>query len=164
MVKELKSIADHTNNSSISTLVGDLLVKLTNAQDILTEKPVDLERLKQINKQSGLDEISGKVVQVSSQVQDIATSEWQDSQLDEKILRTRLTGLQTQLNIHISSLNEYEIQKAKYGGIDVPPRLSTAIEDLNKEISQREEQIKHVRSQLVALHRPQVSEKASSEF
>lgn len=150
LLKELKIIADQTNNSSISTLAEDLLVKLTNAQNVLAEKPVDLEQLKQINKQSAIADISGEIIQASSQ--DIAISEWQNSQLDEKLLQTRLTGLQTQLNIYTSQLNGLEIEKAKYGGIGVPPRLLTAIEDITKEISQKEEQTKHVRSELAALY------------
>src|SRR5215208_5337912 len=50
--KVLKTIADRTNKPVISRLVGDLSVELSRAQDILSEKPVDLERLKQINKES----------------------------------------------------------------------------------------------------------------
>jgi hypothetical protein len=46
----------------------------------------------------------------------------------------------------------YEIEKAKYGGIGAPPRLLTAIQDIKKEISGKEEETKQVRSELVAIH------------
>lgn len=82
---------------------------------------------------------------------DTNDTETLDTSIEEKILRTRLEGLQTQLNILVSQLNDLEIQKTKYG-LDAPPRLSREIEDVHKEMKEKENEIRQIRFQLAELH------------
>jgi O-acetyl-ADP-ribose deacetylase (regulator of RNase III) len=148
LIMELKHFTDSPNNTEISKMIENLLYKLKNTQNILSEKPEDLKRLKEINRNSEINEIGNKVVQVT----DTITSSWDHSKADETILHTKITGLQTVINALISQLNQLEIEKASYGGIGVPPRLSKAIEDLRRDIEEKENQLKLVRTQLATLH------------
>jgi hypothetical protein len=93
--------------------------------------------------------ISRSLVQLSAEAHE--ATKWDDRQLEAEVLRTKRAGLLTQQNIKISQLNKFEIEKAKYGGIGVPPRLDTAIEDLNSEVEKLEARLKDVGLQLAAL-------------
>lgn len=73
--------------------------------------------------------------------------QFEDRQLEGKLLRTKLSGLYTTLNIKQAQLNNYQIEEAKYGGIMVPPRLTMAISDLISEMGALEKQIQDVRVQ-----------------
>lgn len=152
LMAELKVVVDNMGMSSLSERIVELQTELTQAQNILAEESTSLERLEQIHDHSEISEISKKVISVSSQVGDTVVAGWVDSNIHSEVLQTKLGGLQTQLNIQISNLNRFEIEKAKYGGIGIPPRLETAIEDLKKEISETEIRIKEIRTQLIALH------------
>src|SRR5262249_49935625 len=94
-------------------------------------------------------EISQQVISTSLDTQDIIV--WTDKQLEAEVLRTKLNGLFTQLNIQTSHLNRFQIEKAKYGGELVPPRLEIGIEDMNKEIKGTEILIREARTQLAQL-------------
>jgi O-acetyl-ADP-ribose deacetylase (regulator of RNase III) len=150
LVAELKGIVDHMNKPSLSKRIIELQTELTSAQSIFAEKQTSLEHLENIYDQSGIGEISKQIISMSSEVQ--TTTTWEDKELETEVLRTKLNGLLTQLNIQISHLNRFEIEKAKYGTIDVPPRLETAIEEMKREISETEARIGEVRAQLVSLH------------
>jgi O-acetyl-ADP-ribose deacetylase (regulator of RNase III) len=152
LLSELKQIADRAGNATVLNHIKSLEAEIKNANIVLSERTVDLARLEELTDNSQIGEIGRKVVNVSSSVREAATDAWIDSKLDEKILRTKLSGLQTQLNIKISNLNEYQIEEAKYGGIMVPPRLKTAILDLQEQISQIESDVSKVRTDLVKVH------------
>ena len=76
---------------------------------------------------------------------DKEVEQFEDRQLEGKLLRTKLSGLYTTLNIKQAQLNNYQIEEAKYGGIMVPPRLTIAISDLITEMGILEKQIEDVR-------------------
>ena len=149
LVSELAKIVSQINKPSLSKRVADLQAELEHAQGILAEKAENLERLEEIQDQSKMTEISRQAIIVSSDAQDATV--WADKQLEAEVLRTKLVGLLTQLNIQTSHLNRFQIEKAKYGGQLVPPRLEIAIEDMNKEIAETEARIKEARTQLTQL-------------
>ncbi len=66
-------------------------------------------------------------------------------QLELKLLRTKLSGLYTILNIKQALLNKHQIEEAKYGGQMIPPRLTYAIDDLKTEMDEIEKQTKLIR-------------------
>jgi O-acetyl-ADP-ribose deacetylase (regulator of RNase III) len=150
LVAELKGIVDNMNKPSLSKRIAELETELTYAQSIFAEKQTSLEHLEQIYDKSGMGEVSKEIISMSSEVQNTAV--WADKQLESEVLRTKSIGLLTQLNIQTSHLNRFEIEKAKYGGIGVPPRLETAIQEMKKEISETEARIGEVRARLVSLH------------
>ena len=47
--------------------------------------------------------------------------------------------------------NQYEIERAKYGEVGIPPRLEHAIDDVKKEIDRLETEIGEARRRLAAL-------------
>ena len=149
LVTELHQVVGRINAPLLSERVADLQTALEQAQDTLAEQPGSLERLEQIQGQSDMIELSRQVVQTSSEAQESA--DWEDKQLEAKVLQTKFQGLQAILNIQTANLNRLLIDKAKYGGIGVPPRLEHAIEDVNKEIEKTETQVREIRMQLVAL-------------
>ncbi|MDF0682607.1 MAG: macro domain-containing protein, partial [Candidatus Nitrosocosmicus sp.] len=150
MMKNWKDIADRTNNPTISKLAEDLSVKLNDAHETLTETP-NIESVRQINKESELNEITGMIIDISTKIQDTTAAQSEDSSLDVKILKTKLTGLQTQLNYYISELNRSEIQLAKFGKVNEPSILLNTIDDLRKVISEKEIQVTDTKSQLEKL-------------
>ena len=79
----------------------------------------------------------------------IKTQSSVDSQLET--IRVKLQSLQALLDIQVSNLNQLQIDKAKYGGIGVPPRVEHAIQDINGEIEQTETQMRKYRMQLAKL-------------
>jgi O-acetyl-ADP-ribose deacetylase (regulator of RNase III) len=149
LVTELGHIVNGMDVPLLSKRVADLQAALKQTQRALAEQPGTLERLDEIQDRSGVTEISQQVIQTSSEAQESAI--WEDKQLESKVLRTKLQGLQSMLNIQISNLNRLMIDKAKYGGIGVPPRLEHAIEDINKQIGETEKQIREVKMQLASL-------------
>ncbi len=149
LLSELARITGQMNKPSLSKRVVDLQAELEQAQGILGEKAGNLERLEEIQDRSKMTEISRQTIIVSSEAQ--SATVWADKQLEAEVIRTKLTGLLTQLNIQTSNLNRFQIEKAKYGGQLVPPRLESAIEDTNSEIAETEACIKEARTQLTQL-------------
>ena len=149
LLYELARIVGQMNNPSLSQRIADLQIELKQAQGILAERSESLERLEDIQYQSGMTEISKQAVMVSSEAQDATI--WTDRQLEAEVLRTTLNGLLTQLNIQVSHRNRYEIERAKYGGQLVPPRLEIAIEDLSAEIAKIETRVSETRIKLTQL-------------
>jgi len=149
LLAELERIVGSMNSPQLSKHVTELQTELRASQGVLAERPETIERLEEIQDRSDIKRLGAEVVAVSSQVQEAIT--WGDKQLEGEVLRTKLNGLLTQLNIQTSHLNRFQIEKAKYGGQLVPPRLETAIEDTNQETLEIEARISAVRKQLVAL-------------
>lgn len=82
-------------------------------------------------------------------------SSWNDKELEAEVIRTKLTGLYTQLNVNTSNLNRFQIEKAKHGGHLIPPRLETSILEAQEEIQRNEDDIRELREQLVSLNPPE---------
>lgn len=139
LLAEMERIVSRMNRPSLSKRVAELQIELKHAQGILADTPENFESLREVSKQ---------VVDLSSETQ--ASTVWSDNQLEAEVMRTKQGGLWAQLNMQTSNLNRFQIEKAKYGGVGVPPRLETAIEDTNKEISEIQSRIDEVRGKLVA--------------
>ena len=135
--------------------VEGLRTKLFHAQDVLAERPSSLEQIEQQQERSAIADVSQRIVTMTTQtqkaIQTLKVSVWGDRQLEQEVMRTKLNGLLTQLNIKSSQMNKFQIEKAKYGGIDVPPRLENAIEDLDRDIQGLEADTSKAREQLAAL-------------
>lgn len=147
LISELSSMVREMGRPDLANRIAELQDALLQAQDTLMEQPTSIERLEQIHQQSGLLRVSQEVVKASSDVLDV----WANRQVEVQVLRTKLQGLQAVLNVQFSNLNRLKIEKAKYGGIGVPPRLENAISDVEREIKETESQIVMVRRRLVAL-------------
>lgn len=152
LVSEMEKILSSMNNPQLLKRVSELKSDIHNAQNALMKSPDNLEHLEKIQDESGVTEISKQVVAVSTEAQE--TTLWEDTQLEAEVIRTKLNGLLTQLNIQTSHLNRFQIEKAKYGGQLVPPRLEIAIEDITKEIQEVEERVQETRAQLTAIVTP----------
>lgn len=132
----------------LSKKLGKLQSDLTIAQKILEEKPENLEQLEEIQKRSRITNLSKQIAEVANESEMIL---WENKKLEEKSLQTRLNGLLIQLNIKYCHLNNFEIEKAKYGAIGVPSKLKTVIEELKKDINGIEIQINKNKEKLVSL-------------
>jgi O-acetyl-ADP-ribose deacetylase (regulator of RNase III) len=137
---ELESIVKRLDAPSLSRRIAELAAELKCAQAMQTDAPENLKPLQEISK---------KVIDFSNETQTVAT--WSHTQLEAEVIRTKRDGLLTQLNIQTSHLNRFQIEKAKYGGQLVPPRLEIAIEDMEKDISKTQSQLEEVRRTLVAV-------------
>ena len=146
---DLARIVSNMDKPGLSKRIAELQADLENANAVLSEKAESFERLDQIQDESRIEEFSRQAIEASSETQ--AATKWGDKQLEAEVLRTKLTGLFTQLNIQTSNLNRFQIERAKFGGQLVPPRLETAIEDLVQDIRATEALIRDVRTQLTQL-------------
>jgi len=61
-----------------------------------------------------------------------------DNKLELALLKTKISGLLTTMNIKQAQLNQFQIEEAKYGGQMIPPRLLHTISDIKKEIEEME--------------------------
>lgn len=71
--------------------------------------------------------------------------------LELALLKTKISGLLTTMNIKQAQLNQYQIEEAKYGGQMIPPRLLHAISDVKKDMKDMQselEDLKSMRNQL----------------
>lgn len=146
---ELSRLVSAQRQPELLSKIDELRQQLEHSQRVLVQHPETLEQLVRLQDQSGVADVAKQAVEVSGQVRAVAP--WADKELDAQILRTKLTGLLTQLNIQTANLNRYQIEKAKYGGQLVPPRLETAIDDLTKEMTETESQVRETRAQLAGI-------------
>ena len=146
LLDELAKIVDQMNKPSLSKRVSELQVELFDSDKILEDSPLTLKNLEDIQVRSDIQTVSNDIVNVSSEIHEM--TDWENNKLEKSVLDTRLQGLLTQLNVQISNLNKYEIEKAKYGGQLVPPILDRSIEDVEKEIAETEEKISAVKKQI----------------
>ncbi len=157
LVTEMEKIVSTMHKPKLLERISKLKSDIHRAQNMLMESPDNLEHLEKIQDDSGVTEISKQIVDISSEAQDITT--WADKELEAEVIRTKLNGLLTQLNIQTSHLNRFQIEKAKYGGQLIPPRLEVAIDDINKEIQEIEERVQQARVQLAAIVTPDKNKK-----
>jgi len=155
LLDELRGIIEPIHRKDLLERVEGLRTELFHAQDVLAEHPSSLEQIEQQQERSAIADVSQRIVTMTTQTQKAIkkskVSVWGDRQLEEEVMRTKLNGLLTQINIKVSQMNKFQIEKAKYGGIDVPPRLENAIEDLNRDIQGLEADVSKAREQLAAL-------------
>lgn len=138
---QMRKIVDQANLPSLSQRVTNLQLELEHAQDVLSASPEDFEKL---------DELSKQAIAVSSAAH--RSMAWFDNQLEAQVLRTKRDGLHTLHNIQTKNLSRYQIEKAKYGGQLVPPRLEFAIEELEKEIADTQTQLDDLGQQMAMLN------------
>lgn len=149
LIFELERIINRMGMPALSRRVNDLRIEIQQACETLGERPDDLVHWEEIQEESQIAEISKRIVTITSDTQE--STIWTDKELEAKVLRTKLEGILTQLNIQIGHRNRFEIEKAKYGGIGVPPRLDTAIQEINQEVVTLEVQEKELRQTLAEL-------------
>lgn len=152
LLSELDTIVQRTGNATLINGLSELSSKLTSARNILKESSQTVEELEDVEVRSSIEEVSRRAVAVSSET--IESLTYDDRQLEARVVRTKLAGLLTQLNIGIAHLNKFEIERAKYGGVGVPARLEYAIEELGTENGELEGRIHEVRTQLTNLLGP----------
>jgi O-acetyl-ADP-ribose deacetylase (regulator of RNase III) len=73
---------------------------------------------------------------------------WDTRELERKLLQTKYAGCMAQLNVKVSNLNSLEIDKAKYGGVDIPSRLNFAVAELQEDIAKLEQEAHQLRHEL----------------
>ena len=155
LLDELRGFIEPIQRKDLLERVEGLRTELFHAQDVLAERPSSLEQIEQQQERSAIADVSQRIVTMTTQtqkaIQTLKVSVWGDRQLEQEVMRTKLNGLLTQLNIKSSQMNKFQIEKAKYGGIDVPPRLENAIEDLDRDIQGLEADTSKAREQLAAL-------------
>jgi O-acetyl-ADP-ribose deacetylase (regulator of RNase III) len=79
-------------------------------------------------------------------------TDWDTRELERKLLQTKYAGCMAQLNIKVSHLNGLEIEKAKYGGFNIPPRLDFAISELKDDVQKLERDAHQLRGELSGMN------------
>jgi O-acetyl-ADP-ribose deacetylase (regulator of RNase III) len=144
LIAELKTLVDQMKVPVLSTRIAELQTQLVAAQRSLAVKinPEDSSTYKTTE----MEAVSKEVVKMSTQVQEYP--DWEVKQLEATVLKTKLSGLLTQVNVQYAQRNKFVEEKAKFGTIGVPPRLENAIVDIDKEIYDTEARIVEVRKQI----------------
>jgi len=145
----LSKMAHAWGRPGLVVQVDDLHRELERAREVLSRHPESVEQVRSLQEQSGVAGLAKQAVDMTTEV--YVTTTWDDRDLEAQVLRTKLTGLLAQLNIQTSNLNRYQIERAKYGGQLVPPRLEVAIDDIDKEIVATEQQIRNTRLHLATV-------------
>lgn len=144
LLEEVKATLTQLGKNSFIEEIDTLRAKIAEAgQQFSTSKP-----------DSDAPEATAELQALTAGIAALPTKEeeaFNDRQLQLQLLRTKLSGLYTTLNIKESHLNKYRIEEAKYGGVMVPPRLSFAIADLEEEIKALETEVQEIRREQVRL-------------
>ena len=111
---------------------------------------LDVERLGDTRALHALGQVSQESIVVSDRVSEELEA-WSDRQLSMELARTRIAALATQLNTNVAVLNKFEIERAKYGGIAVPPRLDFAIDELHVTVAGLESELTSAKANLARL-------------
>jgi len=157
LLGELRRIMEPTNRMDLLSQFDRLESELSSAQRVLTEHSTTIEQIEQKQDKSSISSVSRQIVKMAANAQEAiqqkshAVVAWGDRQLEQEVARTKLNGMLTQLNVTISQLNHYRIERAKYGGIGVPPILENTISDLEQEVGKLEADTNLARQQLASL-------------
>jgi hypothetical protein len=149
LFEEFGRIAGTRNKPDLLARIDGIRRELDACREVLSRRPETVEQADHLQDQSGMERIAQEAIAMSSRPGGADT--WNDRELEAQVLRTKLGGLLTQQNIQASHANRYQIEKAKYGGQLVPPRLEVAIEDLAKDMASIEVQVRQTRAQLAEL-------------
>lgn len=99
----------------------------------------------------GLFDEAKPVIRISSEKLSIpATKSNGDDrgEVELQLLHKQLDALRIQLDIQLLNLNQYQIERAKYGGELIPRRLENAIADAKQEIESTNNQIQKIKLQI----------------
>jgi O-acetyl-ADP-ribose deacetylase (regulator of RNase III) len=135
VLNEHRSIVEDAQKPELTRHYVELQSELTRAQSILTESSVTLENLTELQKRSGIAEISGQIVAFSEQTREIVKH--LDREFEIKIQNIELEGLKTQLLTQVANLAQLQIDKANYGAdFLVPLPLRNQIKDIERQIDE----------------------------
>jgi len=146
---ELSRLVNAQGQPDLLPKIDELRRGLADSRGIVDRHPETREQVTQLQARSSVADAAIRAVEVSSQLG--ASARWSEKELRAQVVRTKLTGLFTQLNVQTGNLSKYQIERAKYGGQLVPPRLETAIDDLVREITDTETQVRELSAQLANL-------------
>lgn len=152
LIGNLEAAIRRLGRSDLLDDVVKLGARLNDAGVVLERSGDSPDSLSEIEDQSRIGPLSQRAVEISSQVE-TETQDWSDEQAEADVLRTKVQGLMTQLNIQIGNLNKLEIQKAKHG-IDVPLIIENSIDETKGEIARLEARARDSREKLAALVGP----------
>jgi O-acetyl-ADP-ribose deacetylase (regulator of RNase III) len=145
LLSEMKELVNSIGRDDLIVDIRNLQDKIKKANKAITKQMSD-ESTKPFEGKAhskALNDLQDEIKHYT----DKEVEQYEDRQLEGKLLRTKLSGLYTTLNIKQAQLNNYQIEEAKYGGIMVPPRLSIAISELKSEMEILENQIQDIRVQ-----------------
>jgi O-acetyl-ADP-ribose deacetylase (regulator of RNase III) len=132
LIEELERLAAGSRQPELRDRLEGLRRDIRNAERDLAQSPLDAQRMETMERSASLDSLGARVVDVSDQAQ--SSLQWEDRQSETQLLRTRLEGISAVLNTNYKTLNELEIERAKYGGRGVPIGLQNQISDVEAEI------------------------------
>lgn len=140
LLSEVKEILIKTGKNELINEVISLQEKINNSNKEIATHESDNE-IFDTKEGSAVHELTKEIDSFSIKKQE----EFNDKQLELKLLRTKMSGLFTMMNIKQALLNKHQIEEAKYGGQMIPPRLTFAIDDLKKEMEEIETQTNSIR-------------------
>jgi len=132
LMEELERLTAGSRQPELRERLAGLRRDLRDAERDLAQSPLDAQRIETLERSGPLDALGARVVEVSDQTR--SSLQWEDRQSEAQLLRTRLEGLNAVLNTNYKSLNELEIERAKYAGRGVPIGLQNQISDIEAEI------------------------------
>lgn len=155
LLAELEKHVSALHQPTLLQRMRDLASDLQRAQQELDRHPDSPQELVSLPQKSGIQEATMAVMAVASAVGETVghglpePETGQTKELELTILRTRLNGLLTQLNIKYGNLNKLEQKAAQYGAnFEVPLVLENSIGGIKQEISESEAQIAAVRKEI----------------
>jgi O-acetyl-ADP-ribose deacetylase (regulator of RNase III) len=145
----LEGLIASSGRDDLQDAFNALRLELDNAKDVLAQNPSTSNHIEELRKKSNLEALGKRVTEVSEVTR--SSVDWEDRQTEAKALRTRLEGLNTQLNVHYASLNTLEIEQAKFAGVGVPVILQNQIVAVKDDIDRVEKLRQQTQKQLATL-------------
>lgn len=155
LLEEVKKIIAGMNQPNILQHLRELENDLRKAQGVLDTSTSSARILSNLSEKSGINALAEKAIDVAVDVGDRISRDAQQQkayeyrELELMVLRTKLAGLLTQLNVKYGNLNKLQRKAANYGAeFEVPLSLENAIESIMREISETEAAAATIRQEM----------------
>lgn len=148
LLSELRRMIKPMQRPDLIRQMVDLEAQLTQAMQILAERPDTLEGMDELATRSNIAILSQDIVSLTTQTQELKM--WEDKEGEATTIRLKLQGQRAVLNIQCANLNKLLEKRAKYGTADSPLYLENEIEDVQGSIKESEAKITQLSKQLAA--------------
>lgn len=158
LLTDMRRIIRGMNQPNLLLRLQELEKEIQDAQGILDVSTSSAQRLSTLPNESGINELAGKAVRVAERINDQISKidprqkMHEQRELELMVLRTKLTGLLTQINVKYANLNKLQLKAANYGAeFEVPLSLENAIDSVKLEISETEATAASIRQEISKL-------------
>ncbi len=158
LLTEMETIVTGMDKPNLLRRLRELGQDMQKAQGILDTGSATARQISHLPHKSRINELAEKAINIADKVGSQITRETQQQkayeyrELELMVLRTKLAGLLTLVNVKHGNLNKLQQKAANYGAeFEVPLAVENAIDSLKQEISEAEAAIGSIRQEMAQL-------------